>query len=93
MGPNLTSSGQRMAQTAEAVRGGPVAPHRMLAIGDAVRTDIAGAAAFGIDSLFIGQGIHRDEVLRDGRIESADLMRLLEGQRRMPVAAMTGVAW
>lgn len=66
---------------------------RILAIGDAVRTDMAGAAAFGLDSMFIAQGIHRDEVLRDGRLAPDALLRLVADQPRLPVAAMIGVEW
>ena len=73
--------------------GGPVPRERVLAIGDAVRTDIAGAGAFGIPALFIGQGIHRDEALRGGRLDPACLARLLADQPVQPVAAMVGVAW
>ncbi len=84
---------QRALETVTRLRGGPVARERILAIGDAVRTDIAGAAAFGVDSLFIGQGIHRDEVLRDGTFDLAGLERLMAEQPDRPVAAMVGVAW
>jgi HAD superfamily hydrolase (TIGR01459 family) len=38
---------------------------RVLAIGDAIRTDIAGAAAFGIDSLLVARGIHTAELKLD----------------------------
>jgi HAD superfamily hydrolase (TIGR01459 family) len=34
---------------------------RILAVGDSLRTDIAGAAAAGLDSLFIAGGIHAQE--------------------------------
>jgi ribonucleotide monophosphatase NagD (HAD superfamily) len=34
---------------------------RILAIGDSLRTDIAGAAGVGIDSLFVTGGIHAEE--------------------------------
>ena len=34
---------------------------RVLAVGDSLRTDIAGAAAAGLDSLFVIGGIHADE--------------------------------
>jgi len=36
-----------------------LSPHRVLAIGDGPATDITGAAREGMDSLFIGSGIHR----------------------------------
>jgi HAD superfamily hydrolase (TIGR01459 family) len=38
---------------------------KVLAVGDAIRTDIAGAAAFGIDSLLVARGIHTAELKLD----------------------------
>ncbi|MCG6122153.1 MAG: TIGR01459 family HAD-type hydrolase [Microvirga sp.] len=35
---------------------------RILAIGDAIRTDIAGARDFGLDALFVARGIHTHEL-------------------------------
>jgi len=37
-----------------------VAPEKMLGIGDAIRTDVAGAKAAGSDALFLAGGIYRD---------------------------------
>src|SRR6201999_4354801 len=34
---------------------------RVLAIGDSVRTDLAGADGFGIDCLFVTRGIHAED--------------------------------
>jgi HAD superfamily hydrolase (TIGR01459 family) len=76
-------------KTAEALRGKPIAPERILAIGDAIRTDIAGAAAYGIDALLIGQGIHRDQLMPDGEIIPAELDALLVDVPFRPIAAMT----
>lgn len=39
---------------------GPVPKGEILAVGDSFDTDIPGAAGFGIDSLFVGSGLHRD---------------------------------
>jgi len=45
---------------------------RVLAVGDSLRTDIAGANGAGIDSLLIaGQGIHMDEFAPAGRLDPA----------------------
>jgi HAD superfamily hydrolase (TIGR01459 family) len=41
---------------------GPVAPDRVLAIGDAVVTDVLGANGRGLDCLFVAEGIHSDEL-------------------------------
>src|SRR5690606_22826606 len=43
-------------------RGAPVSRERTLAIGDAIRTDLAGAAAVGIDFLMVTAGIHQGEL-------------------------------
>ena len=47
---------------AEALRGAPVAPARILAIGDAMHTDMQGAARAGYASLFVSSGIHAGEL-------------------------------
>jgi len=39
----------------------PISLDRVLAIGDSVRTDVAGAHGFGIDCLFVTRGIHAEE--------------------------------
>ncbi len=43
-----------------AIKGAPLEPTRILAIGDGMRTDILGANRIGIDALFITGGIHAD---------------------------------
>lgn len=45
-----------------------VAPERVLVVGDNRATDIAGAAAAGLDSLLLADGVHRDELLVEGRL-------------------------
>jgi HAD superfamily hydrolase (TIGR01459 family) len=47
---------------AEKARGARVDRLRVLAIGDSVRTDLKGAATFGIDCLFVTAGIHAEEL-------------------------------
>jgi HAD superfamily hydrolase (TIGR01459 family) len=42
-----------------------LAPDRVLAIGDSLRTDIAGAAAAGLDSVWVLGGIHAAEINGD----------------------------
>ncbi|WP_296707351.1 TIGR01459 family HAD-type hydrolase [Rhodoblastus sp.] len=46
----------------EQARGKPLDIDRILAIGDAIHTDIAGATTMGLDSLLVTQGIHRVEL-------------------------------
>ncbi len=60
--------------TAAAFRGGDAPPlNRVLAIGDSVRTDLKGAASFGVDCLFVISGIHAEDV---GSREAPDLSGL-----------------
>ncbi len=78
---------------AEQVRGHRVLPHRVLAIGDAVRTDLAGAAHAGIDALFITTGIHRETVMAGPTIDVAKLQGVLRDAGIGAVAAMTYLCW
>jgi HAD superfamily hydrolase (TIGR01459 family) len=59
---------------AAAFRGGELPPlNRVLAIGDSVRTDLKGAASFGLDCLFVISGIHAEEL---GGREAPDVSAL-----------------
>jgi ribonucleotide monophosphatase NagD (HAD superfamily) len=64
---------------------------RILAIGDSLRTDIAGAAGAGIDSLLIAGGIHADEFGLRG--EEAPDLRRVEAALREGGYEPVGVAW
>jgi HAD superfamily hydrolase (TIGR01459 family) len=80
-------------ERAAALIGGPVARSTVLAIGDAVRTDIAAAAGAGVDALLIAGGLHRDELMSRGAIDRARLADLLKPPAPQPVAAMVHLAW
>jgi HAD superfamily hydrolase (TIGR01459 family) len=68
------------------VTGRSPAPDRVLAIGDSLRTDFAGADALGIDFLFVTAGIHA------GDFDGVDAMhRAFAG--RIPRALMRRLAW
>jgi len=75
------------------VRGRDVSPERILAIGDAVRTDLAGAAQYGVDCLLVADGIHRDQLLLDGRVDAAQLGKLLDGVPHRPVGVIPALVW
>jgi HAD superfamily hydrolase (TIGR01459 family) len=77
-----------LAAAREARGGRDADASRVLVIGDAVRTDLAGAKMMGFDSLFIAGGIHRDETMRDGAVDPAGLEAVLAGSSIKPVAAM-----
>ena len=71
------------------LRGKPVAKARILAIGDGVRTDIAGAAAAGIRSVYIASGVH----LSPDALDAGALARLFPDAAGRPVAAMAQLTW
>ncbi|MFG1391981.1 TIGR01459 family HAD-type hydrolase [Xanthobacter agilis] len=79
---------------ATALRGGRLDTARVLGIGDALRTDIAGANAAGFDSLFIAGGIHAAELkAADGAVpDSASLAALFDGHAH-PRGVMPRLAW
>ena len=68
---------------------------RILAIGDSLRTDIAGAAAAGIDSVLIVGGVHADEFgVTEG--QTTDLERIaavLRATSYRPVAVARSFCW
>lgn len=79
-------------QLAQQIRGRPVDKDRILAIGDALRTDLAGAADYGIDCLLVAHGIHRDEVMRAGHIDPVRLEKLLRTSPNRPIAVIPALA-
>jgi len=67
---------------------------RVLAIGDAIRTDIAGAAAFGIASLFVARGIHGAELgLDQGGVGSSEVQDWIDRQAVRPDALIETLVW
>jgi HAD superfamily hydrolase (TIGR01459 family) len=76
------------------LRGTEPPRHRILAVGDALRTDLAAAQGLGVDALFIAAGIHSDEVVVDGAIDAARLAALFEPPGTPPaVAAIMQLRW
>jgi HAD superfamily hydrolase (TIGR01459 family) len=78
---------------AEAARGAPVAHHRLLAIGDSVRTDLKGAAALGIDSLFVTAGIHAEELGARHDPDTLALSNICAAAGVVPKAVMRRLTW
>ena len=91
--PHPSAFGMALQRATE-LRGAEPPRHRILAVGDAVRTDLAAAQGLGVDALFIASGIHSDEVAADGQIDAALLAALFEPAGTPPaVAAMTQLRW
>lgn len=80
-------------ERAAELAGRPVERSEVLAIGDAVRTDLAAAQGAGVDSLLIAGGLHRDELMVDGAIDPARLAQLLVPPAPRPVAVMRHLVW
>lgn len=83
---------QRTLAQAQTLRGGEVPLHRVLAIGDSVRTDLTGAAALGVDFLFLTAGIHAGEIGGDADPDPKTLKLFFE-ENRMPKAVMHRLVW
>jgi HAD superfamily hydrolase (TIGR01459 family) len=78
---------------ANMLRGQSVPLSRVLAVGDSVRTDLKGAAAFGLDSMFVTSGIHAEEI---GGLHAPDLAALngiFAAAGVSPRAVTFGLAW
>jgi HAD superfamily hydrolase (TIGR01459 family) len=60
----------------DALNGAPVPKSDILAVGDGLETDMRGAQDYGVDRLFIVQGIHREDVAPDGKINPAKLEKI-----------------
>ena len=74
--------------------GQPASRARVLGIGDAIRTDIAGASRAGIASLFVARGIHTEELgLREGALVSANVQDWLDRQEARPQAVIERLVW
>jgi len=78
-------------ETIADLAGKAVPRRRILAIGDGVHTDMAGAASFGLDTVFVASGLHRPKA-GGADLDGAHLANLFEGRKR-PRAAMAALAW
>ena len=68
-------------------------PSRVIGVGDSCRTDIAGAMGIGAKSLFLGGGIHRDDVLRQGEIDRHLTIEMMRQYQVSATYAMAALAW
>ena len=70
-----------------------VAPERILAIGDGLRTDISGAKGAGIDALFVAGGIHAAELGAEGAIDEARLAEIYKEWKVSPAYVAWRLTW
>jgi HAD superfamily hydrolase (TIGR01459 family) len=79
---------------AATLRDGRLPPRRrVLAIGDSVRTDLKGAAAFGLDYLFVTSGIHAEEFGSRDAPDLAALNAIFKAAGVAPKAVMRELVW
>ena len=81
---------ERAIALASERRGHAVELNRVLAIGDSVRTDLAGAQGFGIDCLFVTRGIHSEEFAGIEQLDPASVRELFG---HPPRALMRELKW
>jgi ribonucleotide monophosphatase NagD (HAD superfamily) len=74
---------------------GDPSPDRVLAVGDSLRTDVAGAVAAGIDAVFVTGGIHAEALGAgpDGEPDPQRLVEAIDAAGVRPIAAMRRLAW
>jgi len=65
---------------------------RILCIGDGIPTDIAGAHAQGLDSLFIASGMHGEALWTDGKADAAKVTAALAEEHVSATYAMAALA-
>lgn len=65
----------------------------VVAIGDGIKTDIAGAMNFGLDTVFVASGLHMAGNASAAPLEQAELARIFAGLPRWPVAALKRLKW
>ncbi|OYW55155.1 MAG: haloacid dehalogenase [Hyphomicrobium sp. 32-62-53] len=78
---------------AEAIRGKVVPKSRILAIGDAIRTDLKAAELAGVDALFVTSGIHRAETMTGAAVDRDKLAQALGPGSPPAVAATALLDW
>ncbi len=82
-----------LAKAAELRGGTPPPLGRVLAVGDSVRTDLAGAASFGVDCVFVTSALHAEQY---GSREAPDvdaLNAMFAAARVAPKAVIRGLKW
>ena len=79
---------------AASLRGGNPPPlPRVLAIGNSVRTDLAGATAFGLDCLFVTSGLHAEHYGSRETPDVAALNAMFSAAGVAPKAIVRGLVW
>ena len=74
--------------------GRPVRTGRVLAVGDAIRTDVAGGRAAGLDVLLVARGIHAAELgYAAGCVDPDTALPWLAAQAAQPTSLVPELIW
>jgi HAD superfamily hydrolase (TIGR01459 family) len=84
---------ERALAQAALLRGNPVGRERVLAIGDGLKTDMAGAAEAGVDALFVASGLHLAARGGDGSADAKSIRELFTDVAIHPIAAQARLVW
>lgn len=79
-------------ETITQLAGSDIAKGELLAIGDGVNTDIAGAANFGIDAVFVASALHAPGDGSDA-LDAEHTAELFAQTSRLPIAATLALDW
>ncbi|MFC0283918.1 TIGR01459 family HAD-type hydrolase [Camelimonas abortus] len=77
----------------ERLKNGPIPRRAMLAIGDSIHTDVAGAVGMGVDVLFVARGVHAHEVMIGGTLDQAAVDAWAAAQKVVPTAFIDHLRW
>jgi HAD superfamily hydrolase (TIGR01459 family) len=80
-------------EKATALRGAATPPSRVLAIGDSLRTDYAGARDCGFDFLFVTSGIHAEELGARDNPDGAVLATMFRAAGGVPTGVTPWLRW
>ena len=81
-----------LARIAE-VKGAEVGRAEILCIGDGAKTDMAGAAAAGMDALYVASALHIDGANGDAPLDPGTVSALFRESDIKPVAAQKSLIW
>jgi len=72
-----------------------IAPERILAVGDSIRTDVVGAQAMGMAAVFVVSGIHKETLVNThtGALDQNRLSELYRAEGGRPLAALPDFRW
>lgn len=86
---------ERALAMASSAAGRSFSKSDVIAVGDAIRTDVAGAITYGIDCVMIARGIHSDVLglERGGEFSPQRVVEWINGQQVRPRAVIDMLAW